>query len=93
MFVLIFFSRSLLNTSCFALIYSNCLQIIAPIKQLESLATYSCPVYLTGVFNIHVNDSSDKFTIELEGLFETFRLLQSEEQYTRARPYAGLAGL
>ena len=34
-------------------------------EHLESLATDLRPVYLTADLNIHVNDSSDKFTIEL----------------------------
>ena len=52
---------------------------------LESLATYSCPVYMTGDFDIYVNDWSDKFTMELERLFETFRLQQRLKDSTHRR--------
>ena len=37
---------------------------------------FPCPVYWTGDFNVHVNNLSDTFTIELEGLLEMFKLLQ-----------------
>ena len=76
------------STSILSIIYrpgskpSNVKFFLEFSEHLESLATYSCPIYLTGDFNIHVNDLSDKFTIELEGLFETFRLLQRVKNST-----------
>ena len=51
-------------------------------EHLHSLTTYSCPVYMTGNFNIPVNDSSDKFTIERKELFETLTLLQTVNDST-----------
>ena len=43
-------------------------------EHIESLESYSCPVYLTGDFNIHVPNSNDPFTFELSEIFNTFLL-------------------
>ena len=45
-------------------------------EHIELLASYSCPVYLTGNFNIHVQNSNDPFTVELFEMLNTFRLTQ-----------------
>jgi hypothetical protein len=45
-------------------------------QHLESLVMYSCPVYLTGDLNVHVNISNNKHAIKLRELLDMFRLLQ-----------------
>ena len=38
--------------------------------------SYSCPIYITGDFNVHMEDKSDSFSGELCEIFDTFRLTQ-----------------
>ena len=41
-------------------------------KHIQSLASYSCPVYLTGDFNIHFQNLSDLVPVELSEIVDTF---------------------
>ena len=45
-------------------------------EHIESLMSYSCPVYITGDFNVNIEDKSDSCLGELCEIFDTFRLTQ-----------------
>ena len=46
------------------------------------LVGYSCPVYITGNFNIHVEDNDDQHTAALLEILQTFDLTQHVREQT-----------
>ena len=51
-------------------------------SMLELLVLYSCPIIITGDFNIHLDDSDDVNTIKLCHLLDSFGLIQSVQEIT-----------
>ena len=44
---------------------------------LEIVATYRCPIVVSGDFNIHVNDPADRYARRLAEIIESFDLVQA----------------